>query len=320
MQLPPGCSVVIPVYNSESSLGPLIERLGKVLPAAAPQYEVILVNDGSQDSSWEVVKQLAAQHPWVRGINLTRNYGQHGALLNGIRAARYEATITMDDDLQHPPEEVPRLLEKLAQGHDVVYGTPAADQHGIWRNLASWVTKLALRSAMGIETACQASAFRAFRTETRTAFAGYEGPWVAIDVLLTWGTTNFAAIRVRHDPRPTGRSGYTLGKLLIHSINMFTGFSTLPLKLATLTGFAFTFLGLAILVYVVAGYFIRGGSIPGFPFLASIIAIFSGAQLFALGIIGEYLARMHVRGMGRPASVVREVVGFPETEGDADGR
>ena len=298
-------SVVIPVYNSERILPKLVAELAQILSALSVGYEVILINDGSRDRSWEVICQLAQDYPWVRGINLMRNYDQHNALLCGIRAAKYEVIVTMDDDLQHPPEEIPKLLEKLAEGYDVVYGTPQKEQHGFSRDLASRITKLALQSAMGAETARKASAFRAFRTQVRAAFANYQGPLVSIDVLLTWGTTRFAAIPVRHDPRRIGVSNYTFRKLVTHGLNMMTGFSVLPLQLASLMGFSFTLFGLLVLVYVVGRYLIRGGSVPGFPFLASIIAIFSGAQLFALGIIGEYLARIYFRMMDRPTYMVR---------------
>lgn len=301
----PSYSVVIPVYNSEGSLPLLLERLAQVLPTLSDAYEVILVNDGSHDRSWDVVQQLAQTYPWVRGVNMMRNYGQHNALLCGIRLARYEFVITMDDDLQHPPEEIARLVDKLAEGYDVVYGTPQHEQHGLFRDLASQVTKLALQGAMGAETARNISAFRVFRTQVRDAFASYRGPFVSIDVLLTWATTRFAAVSVRHEPRRIGRSNYTFRKLVVHSLNMMTGFSTLPLQLASLIGFAFTLFGLAVLVYVIGRYLIEGGSVPGFPFLASIIAVFSGAQLFALGIIGEYLARMYFRSMERPSYTVR---------------
>jgi undecaprenyl-phosphate 4-deoxy-4-formamido-L-arabinose transferase len=164
---------------------------------------------------------------------------------------------------------------------------------------------MALRGTMGAETARKVSAFRAFRTRVRDAFAAYPGPFVSIDVLLTWGTTRFHAAPVRHDPRREGASQYTVGRLIALALNMMTGFSTLPLQIASLVGFAFTLFGILTLAYVVARYFIEGTSVPGFPFLASIIAIFSGAQLFALGIIGEYLARMHFRSMERPAYTVR---------------
>lgn len=304
-------SIVVPVYNSEGTLTALAERLGDLLPTIAGAFEVILVNDGSRDRSWAVVQELVARYPWLVGIDLMRNYGQHNALLCGIRAARNEVVITMDDDLQNPPEEIPRLLAKLNEGYDVVYGTPVKEQHGFLRDLASRTTKIALQGAMGAETASNVSAYRAFRTPVREAFDGYQGPFVSIDVLLTWGTTRFAAIPVQHDERTVGTSNYTFRKLTTHAFNMMTGFSTLPLQMASWVGFGFTIFGLLILVYVIGRYLIQGGGVPGFPFLASIIAIFSGAQLFALGIIGEYLARMHFRMMDRPPYVVRSAVEEP---------
>ena len=300
-----GVSVVVPVFNSEATITPLVARLEQVLAGVTDRLELILVNDGSRDESWTSIVALAAERPQVRGLNLMRNYGQHNALLCGVRQARHEVVVTMDDDLQHPPEEVPKLLEALTGDIDVVYGTPSAEQHGFWRKLSSQVTKLALQAAMGVETARKVSAFRAFRTELRDAFADYRGPFVSIDVLLTWGTTRFASVAVAHHARAAGRSNYTFGQLVRHALNMMTGFSTLPLQLASLIGFAFTLFGVGVLVYVVGRYFLEGTSVQGFPFLASVIAIFSGAQLFALGIIGEYLARMHFRMMERPTYAVR---------------
>jgi len=218
-------SVVVPVFNSEGTLDELVSRLKTVLSQFAAEWEIILVNDGSQDESWRVICELARQYSWIRGIDLMRNYGQHNALLAGIREAQYPVIITMDDDLQNPPEEIPLLLAKLHEGYDVVYGTPAREQHGLSRDLASRVTKLALQSAMGAETARKVSAFRVFRTRVREAFANYQGPFVSIDVLLTWGTTRFAAVSVRHDPRRIGKSNYTFRKLVTHALNMMTGFS-----------------------------------------------------------------------------------------------
>jgi glycosyltransferase involved in cell wall biosynthesis len=306
-------SVVVPVYNSEQSLGELASRIARVLEATDPEYEIILVNDASRDRSWEVICELATKYRCISGINLTRNFGQHNALLCGIRLAQYEIIVTLDDDLQHPPEEINVLLENLAQGRDVVYGTPDREEHGVWRKLASRITKIALQSAMGAQTARKVSAFRAFRTQLRDAFEAYRGPFVSIDVLLSWATTRFHAVRVRHDPRRVGLSNYTLTKLIRHALNMMTGFSALPLQLASLVGFAFTLFGLSVLAFVVIRYLLYGASVPGFAFLASVIAVFSGAQLFALGIIGEYLARMHFRMMDRPAYTIRGFAGAQRT-------
>ncbi len=304
--------MVVPVYKSEAILPDLVQRLSQALPSLAEEYELILVNDCSPDRSWEVISKLAEQYSWICPINLMRNYGQHNALLCGIRAARYDVIVTMDDDLQHPPEEIPKLLDALAGGYDVVYGTPEQEQHGLGRDFASWVTKLALQNVMGAEVARKVSAFRAFRAQVAKAFAHYQGAFVSIDVLLTWGTNRFSIRTVRHDARKVGASGYTFRKLATHAMNMMTGFSTVPLQFASLVGFLFTLFGVGVLAYVLGRYLVQGGSVPGFPFLASIIALFSGAQLFALGIIGEYLARMHFRMMERPSYVVRETARPPK--------
>ncbi len=316
-------TIIVPVYNSEAILPELVARLEAVLAKGWPrsgESELLLINDGSPDGSWEAIRKLALTRPWIRGVNMMRNYGQHNALLCGVRMARHAVIVTMDDDLQHPPEEIHKLLEKLDEGYDVVYGTPQREQHGLWRDLASRVTKMALQSSMGAETARSVSALRAFRTQMRDAFVDYRSPFVSIDVLLTWGTTRFTHIPVRHDPRKLGVSNYTFRKLLSHAINMATGFSTLPLQLASLVGFTFTLFGLLTLVYVIVRYILEGGSVPGFPFLASTIAIFSGAQLFALGIIGEYLARIHFRMMERPTYAVRSTTPDDAGDNDEDGR
>jgi len=298
-------SVVVPVYRSSQCLPLLLSRLEAVLGTVAEQYEAILVNDGSPDDSGAVLNRLAPQYPWLRPLHLLRNYGQHNALLCGIRHARHEVIVTLDDDLQNPPEEMSKLLVKLEEGYDVVYGYPRHESHGFWRDLASRITKISLQRAMGVETASRVSSYRAFRAPIRRAFADYRGAFVSIDVLLGWGTTRFAAVPVENPRREIGESNYTITKLIGHALNMMTGFTTLPLQLASMMGFGFALFGFLLLVYVIGRYLWLGGSVPGFPFLASIIAIFSGVQLFALGIIGEYLARMHFRLMDRPSYTVR---------------
>lgn len=308
---PGGLSVVVPVYRSEAILPELVQRLEKVISRIASAYELVLVNDSSPDQSWEVICQLAERNSWIHPINLMRNYGQHNALLCGIRATQYDVIVTLDDDLQHPPEEIPKLLAALAQGFDVVYGTPENEEHGFLRDLASLVTKMALQNVMGAKIARRVSAFRVFRAVVVGAFSHYQGSFVSIDVLLTWGTNRFAAVPVAHQPRRQGTSGYTFRQLLTHAVNMMTGFTTLPLQLASVVGLAFVVFGIGVLCFVLGRYIIHGGSVPGFPFLASIISLFAGAELFALGIIGEYLARMHFRSMQKPPYVVRS---------DADGR
>ena len=307
----PGVSIVIPVFNSADGLGALVSRIAAVRPLLPSPCELLLVDDGSRDGSWDAIERLAAGEPWIRGLALMRNYGQHNAVLCGIRAAAFSVIVTMDDDLQNPPEEIPKLLDLLEQGFDVVYGAPADEQHDRWRALASRVTKMALQSVLGADTARHISAFRAFRTVVREAFADYRQPYVNIDVLLTWGAARFGYCQVQHDPRRMGTSQYTLRKLLVHTSNMVTGFSVLPLQVASLLGFLAMLFGFGILAFVLGYYFLHGGAVQGFTFIASTVAIFAGVQLFALGIIGEYLARMHFRMMERPSYAVRARVTSP---------
>ena len=232
-------SAIVPVYRSAQILPELHRRLGAAL-RASPRATRSSRGRGGGDGSWAAIERLAEQDPHVRGIRMSRNYGQHNALLCGIRAARHEITVTLDDDLQNPPEEIAKLIDRLVVDDvDVVYGTPISEQHGFLRDRGSQITKLALQSAMGAETARKVSAFRAFRTRLRDAFAAYGGPYVSIDVLLTWGTTRFSHVSVRTRSRArSGQSNYTFRTFVTHAFNMMTGFSTVPLQIASIIGFA----------------------------------------------------------------------------------
>jgi undecaprenyl-phosphate 4-deoxy-4-formamido-L-arabinose transferase len=234
-----GVSIVIPIYNSAQSLAELAKRIHAVMAKMGKPYEILMVDDGSQDDSWHVISKLSGEFIELKGIQLSRNYGQHNALLCGIRAARMPVIVTIDDDLQTPPEEIPVILSKLDDNSDVVYGTPAKERHSFWRKAASRITKLVLQNAMGARTASRVSAFRVFKTSLREAFCNYGGAFVSIDVLLSWGTTRFESVDVKHDRRKYGQSQYTIRRLVFHALNMMTGFSTLPLEIASLTGFIF---------------------------------------------------------------------------------
>ncbi len=188
-------SVVVPVFNGASTLHELVERIMRSLDGW--DYEVVLVNDGSVDTSWETIVSLARTKQVVRGLDLSRNFGQHNALLAGLRAADGDVIVTLDDDLQNPPEEIPRLLARLEDGFDVVYGTPIERHYSMWRNGASWLVRFSLRSSMG-DISSSVGPFRAFRAELRTGFASFAGPYVSLDVLLSWVTGRFATVPVRH--------------------------------------------------------------------------------------------------------------------------
>ena len=299
-------SIIIPVYNSSQTLAECYNRLKITMVDITEFWEIIFVDDGSIDNSWETINNICKSNKKNVGIKLKKNYGQHNALLCGIRQAKYDYIITMDDDLQNPPEEIPVLIKEIQNGYDVVYGYPREEKHGFLRNLASIITKIALKATMGIKTARHVSAFRIFRTNLRESFTYYRGSFVSIDVLLSWSTNSFNAIPVKHLDRFVGYSNYTVKKLINHAFNMITGFSVLPLQIASIIGFLFSIFGFIILFFVLARYFIQGSTVQGFPFLASIVSIFSGAQLLAIGIIGEYLSRMHFRTMDKPQYFIGE--------------
>ena len=301
------CSVVVPVYRGEATISALVESLALELPKIAESYEAILVNDCSPDSSWEKIQELARRFPWVVGINLMRNYGQHNATLCGVRAARYEITITMDDDLQHPPKEISILVAELEKGFDVVYGAPRTLPNGFWRNQVTKYTKWLLAQVMGIPSVQNISAFRAFRTHLREAFVNFQSPSLTLDVLLSWGTSRFTSVTVDID-RSDRESNYNFASLIRQAILILTGFSTTPLRLTSWLGFVMTLFGVGVFVYVLTIYFTQG-SLPGFPFLASLVALLNGTELLAMGIFGEYLARVFERSVDRPTYVVREQIG-----------
>lgn len=298
-------SIVVPTYNSSKSLVQLVQRIQGAFKSN-DSIEILLVDDGSAPITWNTIKEICLKNENVRGIKLSRNFGQHNALLCGIREANGSFIITLDDDLQHPPEVIPLLKDRLDEGYDVVYGTAIKNCHNLARFMSSRITKWALQKAMGAKVASQISAFRIFKTEIREAFKNYDGPNANIDILLTWGTCDFSAVKVEHQPRQFDQSGYTTLKLIKHAMNMITGFTTRPLKFATLIGFLFSLFGLVIFTYVIARWLIEGSIVPGFSFLASIIAIFSGAQLIALGIIGEYLGRIHLKSTNQPSFSISE--------------
>ncbi|GIH89509.1 glycosyltransferase family 2 protein [Planobispora siamensis] len=303
-------SVVVPCYRSARTLPALVDRLVSVLPEVAARHEVILVVDGSPDDTWSVASSLARRVPGVRAIRLSRNYGQHNALVAGIRAAAFDVVVTMDDDLQHPPEQIPLLLAALEGDRlDLVYGIPHQEEHGLLRSLASRSVKTGMSRALGVRNAQKISAFRAFRTCLRDGFEGLSGPHASIDVALSWGTTQVGSVGVHMNEREHGRSNYTPRLLVRHAVNMLLGYSSAPLRVASYLGFVTGVIGL-VLGGLVLWRFVTGDTtVAGFTTVASMVAIFSSAQLISIGVLGEYIGRIHGGGLGRPTYVIREHTG-----------
>jgi undecaprenyl-phosphate 4-deoxy-4-formamido-L-arabinose transferase len=300
--------VVIPCYRSAPILPDLVKRLHSVLQANTDGYEIVLVVDGSPDNTWTVAESLALAHPGTRALRLARNYGEQNATIAGIRAARHDVIVTMDDDLQHPPEEIPRLLSALTSDVDLVYGLAGTEEHGVVRSFAARTVKAGVTGLLGVRHARTLSSFRAFRAYLSGTLDDVRGPNANVDVALSWGTTRIYSVTVAMKHREVGRSGYTFRTLVRHTLNLVLGYSILPLRLVTFAGIAVALVGIGLFGYVVWEHFNGPRNPPGFAAIASMISVFSATQMIAIGVLGEYLGRIFVGGMGRPTYVVRDRV------------
>lgn len=308
-----GLSVVVAVYNSAATLATLVDRIDAVFADRVEPLEVILVNDGSADESWAAIEALARRYDWVRGIDLARNFGQHGAVLCGIRHARYHVTVTIDDDLQHPPDEILRLVAAVRPGVDLVYGLPVRQHHRPWRIACSWGLG-GLLVLFGGDSSRRYSAFRAFRTRLRDAFAHQSGAQVCVDVLLSWGTTRCAAVDVVHRPSARGRSRYGLRKLTAGAIDAMLGFGIGPALGVIGLGLASLTVGLGGLAF---GLFSSASPFGLALDPTTALALLVGIQLCALGWLGTYLSRIFETVTGRPPYVIRRTTDQVARERDS---
>jgi undecaprenyl-phosphate 4-deoxy-4-formamido-L-arabinose transferase len=304
---PVGLSIVVPVYRGAATVGLLVEALSELRPVGG--LEIVLVNDGSPDNSAEVCREIKrnATVP-LTYIEHARNFGEHNAVMTGLRHARGAYVITMDDDLQNPPEEVIKLYDHARLGGwDVVYTRYAKKEHEGWRNLgsrfANGVADLLLDKPKGLYL----SSFRCMSALAVHEVTKYRGPYPYVDGLLMQVTQRLDSIEVKHLPRAEGRSNYTLKRLVLLWLNLATNFSVLPLRLAILAGVAMGFVGLlgALLVIVEA---IMGETPSGWASTMSIMLLIAGVQFLILGVLGEYVGRAFLSANGKPQGVVREVL------------
>jgi undecaprenyl-phosphate 4-deoxy-4-formamido-L-arabinose transferase len=302
-------SVVIPVYRSAAMLRELTGRLRAVLDATGLDYEIVFVEDGSPDQSWQVLRQIQAAHPErVVAIELMRNFGQHNALMCGFRHARGEYVVTMDDDLQNPPEELPRLLAAIRTGElDLVYGRYQSKEHGGWRNLGSALVNRFYR--LVFKSGVTVTSFRIIRRQVLDSIFAYSLNYTFIDGLLAWNTQRIGQVPVAHHPRRTGRSGYSLSKLAVLALNLFTNFSLLPLQWISVCGLLSAGLGLLTSVYFLIQYLLARIELPGYASIITAILVLGGLQLMALGVMAEYLGRLHLNVNRKPQYVERQVLG-----------
>lgn len=289
-------SVVIPVFNAETTLSSLVASLERTLSGRVPAYEIILVNDGSRDSSWAQIEAMVQRSASVRGIDLARNCGQHNATLAGIQAARHEVIVTLDDDGQHPPEEIIKLLAKLSEGYDVAYGYSERSQHGGIRGVVTRLVRSACERLSLFPDASKMSAFRAFRADLRKAFAHCSSPYVIVDELLQWGTNRIAFIHVIHKPRQGGVSSASFNSLIILTMNALTSHAITLVRFLEAVGLCVVLIGgLTVIVTAKAKLYLWG-----------VIGIAVGIVLIAIGLVGEYVARLYLTLIGQPQFYVRE--------------
>jgi len=300
-------SIIIPVYNSEQIIPNLVSRLNKI--ETNKKWEVIFIDDGSSDNSYEsLTKNLQNTNLDATLIRHTRNFGDHAAILTAYRHARGKYLINIDDDLQNPPEEILRIYSyAIDKKIDVVYGDYIIKQHSLWRNLGSKFANFTANLLLDLPDKLYLSSFRCVSKEIAQKAAEYNGPFVYIDGLLSQLTQSIGKIAVKHDKRMTGKSGYTLRRLIRLWLNIFTNFSLMPLRLATILGCFMAFSGLVGVIIVLIESLIIGIVVPGWLSMICAILFFGGIQCFLIGISGEYLGRVLMIVGGKPQSNIRNI-------------
>jgi undecaprenyl-phosphate 4-deoxy-4-formamido-L-arabinose transferase len=297
-------SVVVPVYNAEDTLEELVLRLIRTFEKIKEPYELIFIDDNSQDRSWDILRSLREKHPEVSCYQLMRNYGQQNATMCGFRLAKGQFILTLDDDLQNPPEEIPSLITELEKGYDAVFGVYEAKKHTRYRLWGSWLINKFY--VLTFKTKGRVSAFRILRSDLAKKILEYDLNFTYINGLISWYSDRISRVNVKHQLRPQGRSGYTLGKLLALSVNMMTNFSLLPLQIASFAGLLFASAGFILGLFFGVRRLLFGTDVSGFTAIFVSISFFSGMILFFLGVIGEYIGRIHLNINRRPQYSIRQ--------------
>jgi len=306
-------SIVVPVYRSADCLEALIVAIAAALRPTGLAYEVVLVNDGSPDRSWDVVEALCRTHPEIVGVDLRRNFGQDNAILTGLRLARGRAIAIMDDDLQHDPGDLPALLARLDQGADVVYADFRVKRQAGWKNLGSWFNGKVAEWILDKPKGIYLSPYKVLRREVAQLICRYEGPEPYIDGLLFQVTSRFAQVPVEHRPRFAGRSNYSFLRSVGVWARLATGFSVRPLRLVTWCGLVLGAMGglLAVFVIVYRLAFPERfeAAVAGWASLMVTQLLLGGARMVFLGILGEYVGRMHAAVAGKkPQATIRVIL------------
>jgi len=299
----PEVSVVVPVFGGHAALPELARRVAGSMTAAGLSWELILVDDRGRTESWPVIRKLAADNPHIIGMRLSRNFGQHAATVCGIEQARGQWITTMDDDLEHPPEAIPDMLDAASEEVPVIYGNFPKRTHSGIRNFSSELMRWSLKRAFP-DLNQDYSSFRVIHAPLAKQLVrlGINRPY--IDGMLSWMTSSTRTVEVVHGERQHGESAYTWRRLLSHALNNFVTFSHLPLRIASYGGAALAFASFAYLLFVVFGYFTGQIQSPGYTSLMSVILLACGIQLLILGALGEYIGRLMGAAYRKPPYLV----------------
>jgi glycosyltransferase involved in cell wall biosynthesis len=307
----PYLSIVIPLFNAAPTLQPLYRELAAL--EIGNGFELILVNDGSRDETDEIARRLTEESRIpITFLSLSRNFGEHNAVMAGLRASRGRYVITMDDDLQNPPSEVLKLLSAAeTEGYDVVYASYERKRHSWWRNLGSKLTNLIADYVVEKPRKLYLSSFRCMTRLVADEITRSRNPYPYIDGLIFQVTQNAGVVPVHHAERREGQSGYTLRKLVRLWMSMLVNFSVLPLRLMTIAGMITSVLGFLAVIEVVLEHLLKKNP-TGWSSLMAAILLLSGVQLLLLGIMGEYVGRIYLGISDKPQSVVRSKITSPE--------
>jgi len=306
----PYLSVVIPVFNEEENLPELLARLQKALSELGKSYEVILVNDGSRDRSLEILKDASTRDPHLTVIDFNRNYGQHAAVFAGFEEAKGEIIVTLDADLQNPPEEVRKLVQKMEEGYDVVGSVRQKRKDPLFRRVASWLINRVTSWVTGVQLHDYGCMLRAYRHQVVKTLCSSKEISTFIPVLADLFAGRITEVPVQHAERARGESKYSFIKLVRLQFDLITSFSLLPLRGTMVMGFVTAVLAFAAGVVLVAGRFILGPewAVSGVFTVFAVLFFFMGVLLFSIGLLGEYVGRIYMEVRKRPRFVIRNLI------------
>jgi undecaprenyl-phosphate 4-deoxy-4-formamido-L-arabinose transferase len=302
-------SIVIPVYNSARILDDLINQillhLDKNIELVA-DFEIVLINDNSRDESWQTIKEICKKQKKIKGINLSKNFGQHNALMAGIKDSIGDVIITMDDDMQHPPSYILKIINKLNEGYDVCYTKYQNNKYSLIKKVGSFINDKIANIILGKPKDIYLSSYKGIKKNIIDELKKFNGPHVYLDGIILSVTSNIGSINVEHNERAAGNSGYSFKKLFSLWLKVFTNSSIFPLRVASVTGFIITLISLLLAILLIILKINNPEIQQGWTSIATFIFFFSGVQLLALGIIGEYIGRIFISLNQKPQFIISE--------------